>query len=111
VATRQQTTHERVRIHDDAKECHETIKDSDVKYVDFRLPIRAAVAARHFDVSQIEEDTFAEGMMFDGSSIAAEGDQRIRSAYADRSACHRSVLRRTTRAGLRRARADHRRVL
>jgi glutamine synthetase len=47
------------------------IKDSDVKYVDFRFTDpRGKWQHVTFDVSIIEEDTFAEGMMFDGSSIA-----------------------------------------
>ncbi len=47
------------------------IKDSDVKYVDFRFTDpRGKWQHVTFDVSMIEEDTFAEGQMFDGSSIA-----------------------------------------
>ena len=47
------------------------IKDSDVKYVDFRFTDpRGKWQHVTFDVSMIEEETFAEGMMFDGSSIA-----------------------------------------
>ena len=47
------------------------IKDNDVKYVDFRFTDPKGKwhhTAQH--VSTIEEDTFAEGIMFDGSSIA-----------------------------------------
>ena len=47
------------------------IKDSDVKYVDFRFTDpRGKWQHVTFDVSLIEEETFAEGQMFDGSSIA-----------------------------------------
>lgn len=47
------------------------IKDSDVKYVDFRFTDpRGKWQHVTFDVSIIDEDTFAEGVMFDGSSIA-----------------------------------------
>ena len=47
------------------------IKDSDVKFVDFRFTDpRGKWQHVTFDVSLIEEDTFAEGQMFDGSSIA-----------------------------------------
>ena len=47
------------------------IKDSDVKYADFRFTDpRGKWQHVTFDVSMIEEDTFAEGQMFDGSSIA-----------------------------------------
>ena len=47
------------------------IKDNDVKYVDFRFTDpRGKWQHVTFDVSMIEEETFAEGQMFDGSSIA-----------------------------------------
>ena len=47
------------------------IKDKDVKYVDFRFTDpRGKWQHVTFDISLIEEDTFAEGLMFDGSSIA-----------------------------------------
>src|SRR5579862_5296594 len=47
------------------------IKDNDVKYVDFRFTDpRGKWQHVTTDVSTIEEDTFAEGIMFDGSSIA-----------------------------------------
>jgi glutamine synthetase len=47
------------------------IKDNDVKYVDFRFTDpRGKWQHVTFDVSMIEQDTFAEGVMFDGSSIA-----------------------------------------
>jgi glutamine synthetase len=47
------------------------IKDNDVKYVDFRFTDpRGKWQHVTTDVSTVEEDTFAEGIMFDGSSIA-----------------------------------------
>src|SRR6202030_615501 len=47
------------------------IKDNDVKYVDFRFTDpRGKWQHVTTDVSTIEEDTFSEGIMFDGSSIA-----------------------------------------
>ena len=53
------------------KNVMKTIKDNDVKYVDFRFTDpRGKWQHVTFDVSLIEEDTFAEGQMFDGSSIA-----------------------------------------
>ena len=54
-----------------AKEVMKMIKDNDVKYVDFRFTDpRGKWQHVTFDVTMIEEDTFAEGIMFDGSSIA-----------------------------------------
>src|ERR1700692_4359781 len=54
-----------------AKNVMKMIKDNDVKYVDFRFTDpRGKWQHVTFDVGMIEEDTFAEGMMFDGSSIA-----------------------------------------
>src|ERR1700761_8388740 len=54
-----------------AKEVMKLIKDNDVKFVDFRFTDpRGKWQHVTFDVSMIEEDTFAEGQMFDGSSIA-----------------------------------------
>jgi len=53
------------------KNVMKTIKDNDVKYVDFRFTDpRGKWQHVTFDVTLIEEDTFAEGQMFDGSSIA-----------------------------------------
>ena len=55
----------------DAKSVLKMIKDNDVKYVDFRFTDpRGKWQHVTFDVTMIEEDTFAEGQMFDGSSIA-----------------------------------------
>src|SRR4051812_9446229 len=54
-----------------AKDVLSAIKDNDVKYVDFRFTDpRGKWQHVTFDVSIIEEDTFAEGVMFDGSSIS-----------------------------------------
>ncbi len=54
-----------------AKNVMKIIKDNDVKYVDFRFTDpRGKWQHVTFDVSLIEEETFAEGQMFDGSSIA-----------------------------------------
>src|ERR687883_769849 len=54
-----------------AKDVLKAIKDNDVKYVDFRFTDpRGKWQHVTFDVSIIDEDTFAEGVMFDGSSIS-----------------------------------------
>src|ERR1700752_798911 len=54
-----------------AKDVMQMIKDNDVKYVDFRFTDpRGKWQHVTFDVSLIEEETFTEGQMFDGSSIA-----------------------------------------
>ena len=99
-----------------AKNVMKMIKDNDVKYVDFRFTDpRGKWQHVTFDVRMIEEDTFAEGQMFDGSSIAGwkainESDMNLMPDPA--TGLHRSVLRRDDAgARLRRARADHRRAL
>jgi glutamine synthetase len=54
-----------------AKNVLKMIKDNDVKYVDLRFTDpRGKWQHVTFDVGMIEEDTFVEGEMFDGSSIA-----------------------------------------
>ena len=54
-----------------AKDVLKAIKDNDVKYVDLRFTDpRGKWQHVTFDVSLIDEEAFAEGMMFDGSSIA-----------------------------------------
>ena len=54
-----------------AKNVLKMIKDNDVKFVDFRFTDpRGKWQHVTFDVGMIEEDTFAEGQAFDGSSIA-----------------------------------------
>ena len=47
------------------------IKDNDVKYVDLRFSDpKGKMQHLTMDISQIDEDVFADGIMFDGSSIA-----------------------------------------
>ncbi|MBV9245889.1 MAG: type I glutamate--ammonia ligase, partial [Methylobacteriaceae bacterium] len=54
-----------------AKDVLTEIKDKDVKYVDFRFTDpRGKWQHVTFDVSMVDEDAFAEGVMFDGSSIS-----------------------------------------
>jgi glutamine synthetase len=54
-----------------AKDVLKMIKDNDVKYADFRFTDpRGKWQHVTFDIGMIEEDTFSEGQMFDGSSIA-----------------------------------------
>src|SRR3954471_24883792 len=54
-----------------AKDVLKAIKDNDVKYVDLRFTDpRGKWQHVTFDVSLINDDAFAEGLMFDGSSIA-----------------------------------------
>ena len=54
-----------------ANDVLKAIKDNDVKYVDFRFTDpRGKWQHVTFDVSLVDEDIFAEGTMFDGSSIA-----------------------------------------
>src|SRR6202008_3985429 len=54
-----------------AKDVLKLIKDNDVKFVDLRFTDqRGKWQHVTFDVSMVEEYTFAEGIMFDGSSIA-----------------------------------------
>jgi glutamine synthetase len=53
------------------KDVMKMIKDSDVKYVDFRFTDpRGKWQHVTTDITTIDEDTFADGIMFDGSSIA-----------------------------------------
>ena len=54
-----------------AKDVLKSIKDNDVKYVDLRFTDpRGKWQHVTFDISMIDEEIFAEGTMFDGSSIA-----------------------------------------
>ena len=54
-----------------AAEVLQTIKDKDVKYVDLRFTDpRGKMQHVTFDVSLVDEEMFAEGTAFDGSSIA-----------------------------------------
>ena len=55
----------------DAAAVLKMIKDKEVKYVDLRFTDpRGKMQHLTMDVSQMGEDAFAEGLMFDGSSIA-----------------------------------------
>jgi len=54
-----------------AKDVLKYISDNDIKYVDFRFTDpRGKWQHVTFDISMIDEEIFAEGTMFDGSSIA-----------------------------------------
>jgi glutamine synthetase len=54
-----------------AKDVLQFIKDNDVKYVDFRFTDpRGKWQHVTFDVTMVDEDIFADGTAFDGSSIA-----------------------------------------
>jgi glutamine synthetase len=54
-----------------AQDVLRSVKDNDVKYIDFRFTDpRGTWQHVTFDVSVIDEDTFTDGVMFDGSSIA-----------------------------------------
>ncbi len=54
-----------------AKDILEKIKSQDIKYVDFRFTDpRGKWQHVTFDRTLVDEDLFAEGLMFDGSSIA-----------------------------------------
>ncbi len=54
-----------------AKDVLKAIKDNDVKYVDLRFTDpRGKWQHVTFDQTLIDEDAFADGLMFDGSSIA-----------------------------------------
>src|ERR1700729_2767583 len=54
-----------------ATEVLKAIKDNDVKYVDLRFTDpRGKWQHVTFDQTLIDEDAFADGLMFDGSSIA-----------------------------------------
>ena len=54
-----------------ASDVLKAIKDNDVKYVDLRFTDpRGKWQHVTFDVTLIEAETFTEGLMFDGSSIA-----------------------------------------
>ena len=54
-----------------AKDVLKMIKENEVKYVDFRFTDpRGKWQHVTVDITTVDEDTFAEGIMFDGSSIA-----------------------------------------
>jgi Glutamine synthetase len=99
-----------------AKDVLKSIKDNDVKYVDLRFTDpRGKWQHVTFDVGMIDDEVFAEGLMFDGSSIAGwkainESDMCLMPDPGHRD--DRSVLRRDHHGHhLRRAGADHRRAL
>ena len=53
------------------KDVMKLVKDNDVKFVDFRFTDpRGKWQHVTTDITTVDEDTFAEGVMFDGSSIA-----------------------------------------
>src|SRR5438477_5728842 len=55
----------------DAESVLKLMTDKEVKYVDLRFTDpRGKMQHVSFDASQIDEEAFAEGLMFDGSSIA-----------------------------------------
>ncbi len=99
-----------------AKDVLKLIKDNDVKYVDFRFTDpRGKWQHVTFDVTMIEEETFSEGIMFDGSSIAGwkaihESDMKLMPD--PETACIDPFFAETTLVDrLRRAGADHRPAL
>ena len=54
-----------------ANDVLKALKDNDVKYVDFRFTDpKGKWQHVTFDVTMVDEDLFADGVMFDGSSIA-----------------------------------------
>ena len=54
-----------------AQDVLKAIRDQDIRYVDFRFTDpRGKWQHVTFDVAAVDEDTFADGVMFDGSSIA-----------------------------------------
>ncbi len=62
---------DQTRMSKTATDVLKEIKENDVKYVDFRFTDpRGKWQHVTFDVSLVDEDIFAEGTMFDGSSIA-----------------------------------------
>jgi glutamine synthetase len=75
------------------KEVLAEIKEKEVKYVDFRFTDpRGKLQHVTFDLSLIDEETLADGQMFDGSSISGwkainESDMKLRpdlsTAYVD----------------------------
>ena len=76
-----------------ASEIVKRIKDEDIKFLDLRFTDpRGKMQHLTMDVSQVDEDMFADGVMFDGSSIAGwkainESDMNLMldpaSAYMD----------------------------
>ena len=87
-----------------AKDILKAIKDKDVKYVDFRFTDSARqVAARHLRHRPRRRGAFADGTMFDGSSIAGwkainECDMKLHAGPDDRASSTRSSSRRRCRS-------------
>ena len=91
------------------------IKDNDVKFVDLRFTDpKGKLHHLTMDVGCVDEDMFADGVMFDGSSIGGwKGYQRIRHGSDARSghrahgsflcAVHDGDRLRYSRPGLRRS--------
>jgi glutamine synthetase len=86
----------------DVKKILETIKEEDVKYVDLRFTdFRGKWQHLAMDVRVVDEDMFADGVMFDGSSIAGwkainESDMTlmpdVSSAMIDPFAAQKSLI-------------------
>ena len=92
------------------------IKDEDVKFVDLRFSDpRGKMQHLTMDLNLVDEDMFADGVMFDGSSIAGwkainESDMCLMPDPGDRAS--RPVLRSVDAFDLlRHPRAVHRRSL
>ena len=76
-----------------AKDIMKQIKDNDVKFVDLRFTDpKGKLQHVTMDVVEVDEDMFADGVMFDGSSIAGwkainESDMLLKpdlsTAYVD----------------------------
>ncbi len=85
-----------------AQDVLKAIKEQDIKYVDFRFTDpRGKWQHVTFDVSIVDEDAFADGVMFDGSSIAGwkainESDMTLMPDPRDR--LHGSLLFRPPRS-------------
>ncbi len=89
-------------------------KDKDVKYVDLRFTDpRGKMQHLTMDVALINEDAFADGIMFDGSSIAgwkvinefghdADARSRVRAHRPVLCPDHRGAVLRYSRSGHRR---------
>jgi glutamine synthetase len=99
-----------------ATEILKQIKDNDVKFVDLRFTDpRGKMQHVTMDVSCVDEDIFADGVMFDGSSIAGwkainESDMVLMPDTT--TPAHGSVLRPVDHGRLlRHSRPDHRRSL
>ena len=83
-----------------AKEVLKAIKDNEVKYVDLRFTDpRGKWQHFTFDQALVDEEAFADGLIFDGSSIAgwrAINESDMTLAPDPTSACMEPVLRCST---------------